>query len=167
MTVVLDLILVNDGAHVYVRKFEHCDINANYDILYNLTFKIIGNKQYVDGLMHFKVPLDNNLRSQVSVDILIGRRFTHLLNITENKSCTALHKYLGEFFYDLERNAQLIPGICPLSEGKHYLHNFYVDFNKATTLVNFPFGYLRFKGNMCDNKHKVLTCLVMELENRL
>lgn len=44
----------------------------------------------------------------------VNKKFHRILNFGERHGCTALHKYLGEFVYDLERGTGLPPGHCPI-----------------------------------------------------
>ncbi|KAF2897823.1 hypothetical protein ILUMI_08353, partial [Ignelater luminosus] len=99
-------------AHTLVKKWEHCNASADYDFVSNLTFTTTGDKQFADGLILFKIPFDDTNRVHVTVDIRTGRTFRHLMDINETKVCEACHKYFGEFAYEAERNAQLIPKMC-------------------------------------------------------
>ncbi|KAF2895562.1 hypothetical protein ILUMI_10616, partial [Ignelater luminosus] len=103
--------------------------------------------------------------THVAVDILTGRQYIHLLFINESKSCLAMHRYMGEFAYDLERRVGLIPGACPIPKGRYYVHDLLLDFDKITTISNFPFGNLRLTAYMYDSRTKDVCCIRAEIEN--
>lgn len=48
--------------------------------------------------------------------LLAGKNYVPVVAITEKKSCDALHKYLGEFAYDLERKMGILVGACPIAK---------------------------------------------------
>lgn len=41
-------------------------------------------------------------------------RYIELFTAREKNACKAGNIYFGEFLYDIERAAQVIPGTCPL-----------------------------------------------------
>ncbi|KAF2895433.1 hypothetical protein ILUMI_10742 [Ignelater luminosus] len=73
---------------------------------------------------------------------------------------------MGEFWYDLERAAQINPGVCPIRAGKYSVHHALLDFKKIS-LQTFPFGRLRFIFKLIDNKNSLvnLMCLLIKVEN--
>ncbi|KAF2901793.1 hypothetical protein ILUMI_04389, partial [Ignelater luminosus] len=81
-----------------------------------------------------------------------GGDYINVFEIKGKKACNSLHKYMGEFMYDIEAAAGLIRGMCPVREGKYHVHNVELDYEK-TTLQTFPFGNLRITMTTHDDKN--------------
>ncbi|KAF2891781.1 hypothetical protein ILUMI_14392 [Ignelater luminosus] len=91
--------------------------------------------------------------------MLTGKEYLYLFTIRENKTCGALHKYLGEFLYDIERGMGHIPRVCPIPKDTYHLYNLPIDGNKIATAANFPFGNLRLTVHVLDNKNTEVSCV--------
>ncbi|KAF2900112.1 hypothetical protein ILUMI_06072, partial [Ignelater luminosus] len=51
----------------------------------------------------------------VTIDSIINSRSVlPLFVIREKDFCKAMNKYMGEFWYDIERAGQVPPGVCPI-----------------------------------------------------
>ncbi|KAF2892333.1 hypothetical protein ILUMI_13840, partial [Ignelater luminosus] len=105
---------LTETAGVLVKSFENCNPNGNDLLKYNITIKTIDKKQFANGVVLLQEPLDNSLKVNVDIEMLVGKDYVYLFSINEKKSCDAMHKYLGEFVYDVERRIGLIPGACPI-----------------------------------------------------
>ncbi|KAF2890102.1 hypothetical protein ILUMI_16071 [Ignelater luminosus] len=100
---------------------------------------------------------DTHLRALISPRermVLLWKKDIH--------TCTSMHKYFGEFVYDIERAAQLLPGLCPIPQGR-YANNFLPDYHKIN-VQNIPFGSLRAT-EVAFDKDGIISCLVTEVEN--
>ncbi|KAF2881987.1 hypothetical protein ILUMI_24190, partial [Ignelater luminosus] len=109
--------------------------------------------------------------ANASVEILAGKDYVYLFTIRENKACDALHKYLGEFVYTIERAIGLIPRACPipkiLLQNNYHLHNLPIDADKITTAANFPFGNLRITIDVLDSKNRCVSCIEIKVEHNI
>ncbi|KAF2899007.1 hypothetical protein ILUMI_07168, partial [Ignelater luminosus] len=107
----------------------------------------------------------------ISVEILAVKDYVYLFSVRENKACDAMHKYLGEFIYTVERAVGLIPRACPipkiLLQNNYYFYNLPIDANKITTASNFPFGNLRITLDFLDGKNRCISCTEMKVENNI
>ncbi|KAF2894455.1 hypothetical protein ILUMI_11717 [Ignelater luminosus] len=122
----LNLTLINHGmrhswkkksigfADVLLKALGNCNPNGTDIFKYNLTIKTINKQQYLSGDMKLQGSFNNSLKVNASVEILAGKNYVYLFTIRENKACDALHKYLGEFVYAIERAMGLIPRTCPI-----------------------------------------------------
>ncbi|KAF2893515.1 hypothetical protein ILUMI_12661, partial [Ignelater luminosus] len=50
----------------------------------------------------------------IDVETLVGKDYVYVFTVRENKACDAIHKYLGEFLYTIERGVGIIPRTCPI-----------------------------------------------------
>lgn len=53
-------------------------------------------------------------QSNCTIELLTFNKYKHLFSITEKNLCLALHKYMGELMYEIERNVGMSPGVCPI-----------------------------------------------------
>ncbi|KAF2901792.1 hypothetical protein ILUMI_04388, partial [Ignelater luminosus] len=98
--------------------------------------------------------------------ITSGRGYINVFEIKEKKACDSIHKYMGEFVYDIEAAAGLIRKMCPIPKGRYHVHNLQLNYEKIS-LQTFPFGNLRITMAIQDDKNrKNLSCLEVEIENR-
>ncbi|KAF2891385.1 hypothetical protein ILUMI_14788 [Ignelater luminosus] len=94
-----------------------------------------------------------------------GDNFIELFVIHEKNLCKAANTFLGEFWYDIQRAAQAIPGMCPIPSRRYHIRHLELDF-RIISLQTFPFGKLRFFLKPLMNKNsEILCCLLMEVEN--
>ncbi|KAF2899436.1 hypothetical protein ILUMI_06745 [Ignelater luminosus] len=115
--------------------------------------------------MTFAVDMGSNIHSNCSLELLTLNSYKHIFSFVERNLCVAIHKYMGEFVYEIERSAQLIPGRCPIPKGVHRIHNVPLNFDRIS-LQTFPFGKLRFTERAYDKQNRMVLCLIIELDNR-
>ncbi|KAF2887328.1 hypothetical protein ILUMI_18845, partial [Ignelater luminosus] len=61
-------------------------------------------RQYLELDINTPIPIDENLNATFFIDSILGNKTTvRLFEIREKEFCKAMNKYLGEFWYDIER----------------------------------------------------------------
>ncbi|CAH1964505.1 unnamed protein product [Acanthoscelides obtectus] len=50
--------------------------------------------------------------------------------LEEKDLCHTLPKYVGDFFYDMEKKAKMPVGICPIKRGNYTVENAFIDLEK-------------------------------------
>ncbi|KAF2905815.1 hypothetical protein ILUMI_00351, partial [Ignelater luminosus] len=123
-------------------------------------------QQYIELDVKSPIPLDENIDATVIIDMIVkNKTIIQMFEIHETDFCKAMNKYLGEFWYDFERAAQLPAGVCPIRANHYHVHHHYLDFSKIA-LQTFPFGTLRFTCHAKDKmKKQMVFCVIMVVEN--
>ncbi|KAF2899435.1 hypothetical protein ILUMI_06744 [Ignelater luminosus] len=153
------------GVCPIAKRFDRCDPKANYSVDMDFKIKTVHNVQYADGAFKFAVDVGNNIRSNCTIELFTLNKYRHLFSINEKNLCQALHKYMGELMYEIERNAGMPPRVCPIPKGTYHLHNYHLDFQKMA-LQTFPFGKLRFTEIGYDQQNNICLCIIIEVDNR-
>nr|CAI5865502.1 unnamed protein product [Callosobruchus analis] len=105
------------------KTYEDGDLTATFRLhMYNKTIQLFD--------ANFSVPfdIDENVKSQVKCSRFDKRQIG--LTVAERDLCHKLPKYFGSFFDDLERNAGIPVGVCPIKKGNYTLKNVYIDLER-------------------------------------
>ncbi|KAF5287296.1 hypothetical protein FQR65_LT02169 [Abscondita terminalis] len=150
-----------------VTGFKNCDSN-NRSKQY-LEFVTENGKQFLTFDINFPRTLDDTVGTSTLIESSInGRTYTPLFQIRDKSACKTANKYLGEFWYDILRAAQIIPGLCPIPKKRYRASMHYLDYSKIS-LQTFPFGKLKFgiKVMPNDNPDYVILCNEFYIENKI
>ncbi|KAL3268528.1 hypothetical protein HHI36_007637 [Cryptolaemus montrouzieri] len=140
------------NAKVTVKRLQQCDDNPNYKIKLTAHIREEGGVQVVGGNLKADIELGDNIENNVDVYSLEKGEFTFMLNVKETM-CNALHNYMGDFGYDMQKAAGLKPGACPLPPGDYSIKDHPLDFSKFK-YRDVPKGTLKIKSNMIEIKTK-------------
>ncbi|KAF2887809.1 hypothetical protein ILUMI_18364, partial [Ignelater luminosus] len=98
-----------------IKRFEFCDHSQGLLKFYGNITTDSYNNQYASYNVSVPYDLDENVGGICDIySQTIGTHFTKIFSIRENNFCKATNKYMGEFWYDLERAAQITPKTCPI-----------------------------------------------------
>ncbi|KAF2889860.1 hypothetical protein ILUMI_16313 [Ignelater luminosus] len=149
-----------------INSLKQCDSNVSYPVEASVDFYIKDKKQFANGNATLKIPVGNDIRSNCTVEHRIGKRYFYLFSFVEKDVCKAIHKYLGEFSYEIERSAGLVPGLCPIPQGRYHVHDVLLNFDRITmSLEAFPYGDLRFTTVVIDKTNRVVACFIVTVKN--
>ncbi|KAF2900305.1 hypothetical protein ILUMI_05878, partial [Ignelater luminosus] len=143
-----------------IESYEWCKNLTNPTIKVYVTFKdFIPGHQTIDANLSTPITMGENavLRIYLELEAKLRRdRWVHLITL-EDDFCRMAQMYFGEFWYDLERAAAVLPRTCPIQRGNYHIMNHKLNFAKLK-LQTFPFGRLRVTMLMQDKSTKNVLC---------
>ncbi|XP_031352610.1 uncharacterized protein LOC116180219 [Photinus pyralis] len=151
----------------FLKEIENCDEKNVSGFFFDIRNE--GRRQFLDCNIMIPKPVDETVRLVLDIESTLDERiYTRLFTVRDKNACAAMHKYIGEFFYALERSGGLTPGVCPIRKKRLRIRNHYLDFSKVA-LQTFPFGHLRITTTLRDseNNDAVLFCMKLYVENVL
>ncbi|KAF2905816.1 hypothetical protein ILUMI_00352, partial [Ignelater luminosus] len=97
----------------FVKSFDLCPSPGPVKYHGNVTTE--DKKQYLNLVMTSPIPLDENIRGVFNIETLVNNHmYVQVFEIREKDFCKGMNKYGGEFWYGIERAAQLPTGVCPI-----------------------------------------------------
>ncbi|KAF2884661.1 hypothetical protein ILUMI_21521 [Ignelater luminosus] len=102
-----------------VIRFENCKPDSAIKLNGNVTTE--GDRQYATIDLVLPVAADEHIGGTCDIHTLLTNTTAiSIFTIREKYACKACNKYMGEFWYDLIRAAQLPVGVCPVSAVSHF-----------------------------------------------
>ncbi|KAF5287295.1 hypothetical protein FQR65_LT02168 [Abscondita terminalis] len=147
-----------------ITRTENCD-PLNVTKL-SVRFYINDGYQYCNYNCTVPVALDDNVGVEVKIESTINeKQYVELFTMKDKHFCTFTNKYAGQFWYDMQRSMQVMPGSCPVPKRRYQVRNHKLDYSRIS-LQTFPFGKLRLSIKLSENVNaNLILCIRMIIEN--
>ncbi|XP_017776210.1 PREDICTED: uncharacterized protein LOC108562405 [Nicrophorus vespilloides] len=137
----------------------------NYVIDGDLVVRNDTKGQSVKIRLNLKNDFDNENKYSCKFFTKVNNKSKQLLHMNAKGACTALTKYGGKFWQDVETRANIpSPGSCPIKAKIYYLDWMKIQYKDIPFLALVPKGNYRVECNLYDNTGQdVKACLTFDV----
>ncbi|CAH1378857.1 unnamed protein product, partial [Tenebrio molitor] len=151
--------------NVEVKRVEMCNDAVNYPSKFFTSLTTRNGIQYLTSNLTLSEELGDNVLVFTEVFIDSPGVGKVRLGAANGTFCKITRKYIGPFLHDLEKAAQILPGICPIPKGKYQITDFPINISNMFLKGLLPSGRLTFVGRYTKLRTgQVLMCYEIEIE---